>query len=56
MDGHHADAFRALLDDGRVLRLTGFCIVVHALDEGAERRRAALFESTCQVDHPQAVG
>ena len=55
MYGHHPNALSALLDDGRVLGLTGFCIRIHALDEGAKRGRAALFESPGQVDHPQAV-
>ena len=56
MYGHHPNAFGALLDDRRVFGLPGFCVGIHALHEGAERGRAALFEPPRQVDHPQAVG
>ena len=54
--GHHSNALGALLDDRRVLRLTGFCVGFHTLYEGAERGRAALLEAPRQVDHAQAVG
>ena len=56
MYGHHPNALGALLDDRRIFGLTGFCVGFHALDKGAERRSAALFEAPRQVDHPQAVG
>jgi hypothetical protein len=50
------NAFGALLDDRRVLHLTGLCVGFHMLYEGAERGRAALLEAPRQVDHAQAVG
>jgi hypothetical protein len=55
MYGHHANALSALLDDGSVLSLTRFCILIHALDESAKGGGTALFEAPGQVDHPQAV-
>ena len=55
MYGQHANTLSALLDDGSVLSLTCFCILIHALGEGAKRGGAALFEPPGQVDHPQAV-
>ncbi len=55
MHRHHPNTLRALLDDGRILGLTGFCVRFHALHEGAERGRATLFETSRHVDHSQAV-
>jgi hypothetical protein len=56
MYGRHPNTLGALLDDGRILCLTGFCIVVHALHKRAKRRGATLLETSGQIDHPQAVG
>ena len=53
---HHPNALCALLNDGRILCLTGFGVGFHALDESPERGGAALLESARPVDHTQAVG
>jgi hypothetical protein len=53
---HHPNTLRALLNDGRILRLTGFGVGFHALDESPERGGAALLETARQVDHAQTVG
>jgi hypothetical protein len=53
---HHPNTLRALLNDGRILCLTGFGVGFHALDESPERGGAALLESARQVNHAQAVG
>src|SRR5262249_60953257 len=56
VDRHHPNTLCALLNDGRILCLTGFGVGFHALDESPERGGAALLESARQVDHAQAVG
>jgi hypothetical protein len=56
MYGHHPNALCALLDDGCVFGLTGFCVGFHALYEGAKRGRTALLEPARQADHAHAVG
>jgi hypothetical protein len=56
MYGRHPNALGTLLDDGRVLCLTSFGIVVHTLHEDTKRRGTTLLEASGQINHPQAVG
>ena len=53
---HHPHTLCALLDNGCILGLTGFCIVFHTIDESAEGGSTTLLETPRQVDQPKAVG
>jgi hypothetical protein len=49
MDRHHPNTLCALLNDGRILRLTGFGVGFHALDESAERATLNVQAADCSV-------